>query len=91
MICKSCGTEIADKALICYRCGAATSEPAARRPLPRRRGTMVSSVTALAVMVILALYLTRAAIGETPRVLGWVLFALAAIVFLSRFFVRRPR
>lgn len=35
MRCRSCGTEIADKALICYRCGTATSEakfkPAARR------------------------------------------------------------
>jgi hypothetical protein len=27
MTCKHCGTEIADKALICYRCGNATTEP----------------------------------------------------------------
>ena len=26
MQCHQCGTEIADKALICYRCGAATTE-----------------------------------------------------------------
>lgn len=27
MICKHCGTEIAEKALICYRCGRSTTEP----------------------------------------------------------------
>ena len=27
MICRKCGIEIADKALICYRCGTATREP----------------------------------------------------------------
>jgi uncharacterized membrane protein YvbJ len=26
MKCRNCGTEIADKALICYRCGIATTE-----------------------------------------------------------------
>ncbi len=32
MICKHCGTEIADKALICYRCGHATTEPRVKPP-----------------------------------------------------------
>ena len=36
MICRNCGTEIADKALICYRCGTATTEPRVRR---RQRST----------------------------------------------------
>jgi hypothetical protein len=27
MKCRQCGTEIADKALICYRCGTAVTEP----------------------------------------------------------------
>ncbi len=27
MKCRYCGTEIADKALICFRCGNATTEP----------------------------------------------------------------
>jgi uncharacterized membrane protein YvbJ len=27
VICKHCGTEIAEKALICYRCGRSTTEP----------------------------------------------------------------
>jgi hypothetical protein len=38
MTCRDCGAEIADKALICYRCGAATTE-AKYQPAPiRRRG-----------------------------------------------------
>ncbi|MBI4266142.1 MAG: zinc-ribbon domain-containing protein [Acidobacteria bacterium] len=32
MICTRCGTEIADKALICYRCGHATTEPRVKPP-----------------------------------------------------------
>src|SRR4051794_2353264 len=32
MKCKYCGTEIADKALICYRCGNATTEPRFKPP-----------------------------------------------------------
>jgi uncharacterized membrane protein YvbJ len=32
VICKHCGSEIADKALICYRCGNATTEPRVKPP-----------------------------------------------------------
>jgi len=28
MQCRACGTEIADKAIVCFRCGAPTMEPA---------------------------------------------------------------
>ena len=34
MICKSCGTEIASKALVCYRCGHATAEPTVKPGVP---------------------------------------------------------
>ena len=37
MNCRSCGTEIANNALICYRCGTATAEP--RIPPPAARGS----------------------------------------------------
>lgn len=29
MVCRQCGTEIAAKAIICYKCGTATAVPAA--------------------------------------------------------------
>jgi len=38
MQCRNCGTEIADKAIVCYRCGVGTTEPVRRpAPLPTRR------------------------------------------------------
>jgi uncharacterized membrane protein YvbJ len=58
MICKHCGTEIADKALICYRCGNATTEPRIKPPLegplfarPRRSRLPVVII----VLIVLAL------------------------------------
>jgi hypothetical protein len=60
MQCRSCGTEIADKALICYRCGTATTEakfkpPAAARRLSAR--TVIIAVIVIALLVLLALFL----------------------------------
>ncbi len=54
MICKSCGTEIADKALVCYRCGQATSEPKVRPGVPagrRSRSRAVAWLVAAAWLV----------------------------------------
>src|ERR687896_739401 len=60
MICKYCGTEIAAKALICYKCGNATTEPRIRPPdegpilgRPRRS----SRLPYVAIVIILALAL----------------------------------
>jgi hypothetical protein len=53
MTCTSCGATIADKAIVCYRCGAPTAAPA-RRPAPAagRRGrgpaTLGSAIAAMA-------------------------------------------
>jgi len=50
MTCGSCGATIADKAIVCYRCGAPTATPAARpaRPAAPRR----SRAGALVLLVI---------------------------------------
>ncbi len=32
MTCRNCGATIADKAIVCYRCGTATADPASLRP-----------------------------------------------------------
>jgi hypothetical protein len=61
MICKHCGTEIADKALICYRCGHATTEPRIKPPEteslfePRRRSPLPVIVIVI-LLVLLALF-----------------------------------
>ena len=63
MICARCGTEIADKALICFRCGHATREPSvkplANGPLfdrPRRWRPPMAAVVLGLVLVVLALW-----------------------------------
>jgi uncharacterized membrane protein YvbJ len=63
MQCRQCGTEIADKALICYRCGTATSEakyqPVALRRSRRTRAPLVIGILLLLVLLILAMYFLR--------------------------------
>ena len=59
MICKHCQTEIADKALICYRCGTATTEAKYKpAPIGRRRAPVNWLVMAvgLAALAAAALY-----------------------------------
>jgi len=67
MQCRNCGTEIAEKALICYRCGSPTTEakytpyePGTRRTSPAFIVTGVFAVVAL--LVLLAFFL----LNSTP-------------------------
>jgi hypothetical protein len=61
MRCRQCGTEIADRALICYRCGTATTEPKFQPPLPSSRRSpprrLVVGALALVLLILLALLL----------------------------------
>jgi hypothetical protein len=60
VICRKCGIEIADKALICYRCGTAVTEAKFKPAAPKRRSSsfvLVGSILAIAILVIVALYL----------------------------------
>jgi PAS domain S-box-containing protein len=56
MVCSHCGTTIADKALVCYRCGAPTAAPAPVRPAATRRSGLFVSALALVVLVVGALW-----------------------------------
>jgi hypothetical protein len=64
MQCRNCGTEIADKALICYRCGRATTDPRITPPSdggslfdkPRRRRSPMMIVILIIMLALLALY-----------------------------------
>ncbi len=56
MKCRSCGTEIAANALICYKCGTATAEPKIQPPSARPRRSR-PALTAAATVVALALAL----------------------------------
>jgi hypothetical protein len=64
MICTHCSTEIADKALICYRCGHATTEPRVKPPAsgplleaPRRRRPWLLAIVLALILLGLGLWL----------------------------------
>ena len=61
MTCAHCGTQIADKALICYRCGRPTTEPRIKPPdtgslfdRPRRSRLPLVIIVLLVLLVIAA-------------------------------------
>ena len=61
MTCKHCGATIADKALICYRCGNATTEPRIKPPedvslfeRPRRSRLPLVAIVVLIVLALVA-------------------------------------
>lgn len=87
MKCKNCGTEIADKALICYRCGQATFEaqrkPAALTPAGRRPGSLIVTL-ALTVLLLAALFLGQVTTDGVPEIVRWTIGALAAIILVWR-------
>jgi hypothetical protein len=91
MTCRSCGTQIADKALICYRCGTATVEAAVRPAAPTRRSPwpLVGSVVVLALTVLTAIYIGRSVDSDTARLVGWVVVAVAAVRVAILAFARR--
>ena len=93
MRCRSCGTEIADRALICYKCGTATTEakyqPVATPPRRSSRLGFVVSVVLLALLVALALYPGRSSDRETSRFLPWATVVLAVAIVALRAWARR--
>ena len=69
MKCRNCGTEIADKALICYRCGTATTEAKHQpyvKPKGRRPSTIIYVVIAIALLVLLAWFLLHSSGSQAP-------------------------
>jgi hypothetical protein len=93
MQCRHCGTEIADKAIVCYRCGTSTTDPVrAPAPLKRRRSPVLSLAVA-ALLVLLALYMGQASL-TAGNATAWqtaagVLAAAAVAIILLRVLRRR--
>jgi len=76
MQCRNCGTEIADKAIVCYRCGVGTTEPV------RKPATLPSSRTGPPLVAgILPLLLALAALaGAQPSGYPMEMDAAAAVL-----------
>ena len=92
MRCRQCGTEIADKAIVCYRCGAATTDPiykAAPAGRPNRRGNLVATVLALVLLVLVALYMGRLSTTGVPPLVTWMVVAVAVVIVGVRAWTRR--
>jgi hypothetical protein len=93
MQCRNCGTEIADKAIVCFRCGAATTDPVrqAAKIVPRR-SPLVSLVAIVALMAA-ALYLGQAsqaaASPDTFKLAAGLCAGAALAVLLVRVLRRR--
>jgi hypothetical protein len=77
--CRACGAEIADKAIVCYKCGTPTAEEAVR---PSARGHAGPNWLLVAILLLVlsacGWYASAAPAGSTSRWMGWGGLAVAA-------------
>ena len=91
MKCRNCGIDIADKALICYRCGTATSEakykPAA---LPRRSSSsLIVTILLVAVLVAAGVFVDRVTTVDATQLTARILIAVSIVIVAVRAYLRR--
>src|SRR5262245_19808268 len=96
MRCRNCGTEIADKAIVCYKCGTATTEPTYKPPAVggrQRRSSISLILTLIAVLIIggIAVYIARTPDAANSTSLRYVLIGLAIVIVALRGFFRRMK
>lgn len=93
MKCRQCGTEIAEKALICYKCGTATTEakyqPAQIRP--RRSFVTFVILFLLVLLVLFGVYAGEMGASQTTRLVGWATAVVAVILLAVRLLAARSR
>jgi lipopolysaccharide export LptBFGC system permease protein LptF len=89
--CRHCGTEISDKAIVCFRCGESTAVGGAEPPAARRSAAQPIglALTALLVLVAGGLFMARAASGQLPATVSYTVAALAAVALVWRILRRR--
>lgn len=89
MICSNCGTEIAAKALICFRCGQATFV-ARRTPAPRpARGRQLILLVAMIILILSAFFLGQVQTNTVPEWVRYTIMVLAIVVLGWRLLQRR--
>jgi hypothetical protein len=92
MKCRQCGTEIADKALICFRCGTATTEAKYKPAVVAggRRGPAPLLVLIVLLLLVLAgLYVSQTAATESVRLVGWAVAVVGVVLSVLRVLSRR--
>ena len=92
MNCRQCGTEIADKALICFKCGAATTDPVYQPPSQirtRSRASFVVTFVALVILAAVAVVLARTSPNGTPPAFTYIVAGVAVVIVALRAYARR--
>jgi hypothetical protein len=84
MTCRNCGTEIADKALICYRCGTATSAPRIAPPPPRKARGPLPLIAVLVLIAAAAAFLVPTLPPDSTQAVGWGVSVLLAALAVWR-------
>jgi len=92
MQCRNCGTEIADKAIVCFRCGVGTTDPV-RKPVPIKpvgRGMpLVAAGIVPLLLALAALALSEASGYPREMDIGAMILASAGILVLIARLLRR--
>ena len=91
MICSKCGTEIANKALICYRCGQATFEARHAPARPPARGRQLMLVVAMVILILSAFFLGQVQTNTVPDWVRYTVITLGIVVLAWRLLRRRRR
>ena len=89
MLCQNCGTEIADKAIVCFRCGQATVAPLRKPAPPPSRWRRVAALLALVILALAALFLGRAGTIDVPIEVRYGVIAVAVALLGWRLVARR--
>jgi hypothetical protein len=93
MHCRNCGTEIADKAIVCYRCGHATTDPVRKPVQVRPRRQPLFFIVVAAVLAVLAAYIgyesREAADPDRWQMVAGALAGAAAVVVILGLLRRR--
>ena len=91
MKCRNCGTEIAEKALICYKCGTATTEAKYKAAVPARTGgrTLLLVIVVAVILIALAVAFVEYSKGAQAGTVSGVGVAVALAVVTVRAILRR--
>jgi uncharacterized membrane protein YvbJ len=93
MQCRNCGTDIADKAIVCYRCGHATTDPVRKAAPIKKKTNPLLSFVLVVILILLALYMGYASqTAQNPeqwQTIAGVFAGAALLVLVLRLLRRR--
>lgn len=86
MTCRNCGIQIADKALVCYRCGTATTEPRITSPDPRatpRQGRWPVAIAVVAIVAVAVRLVPMTPADSLQRLAAWAAVIVATALAVA--------